>query len=154
MAAGGQGATQGDMASMIRELRGLRVAVERMSTVAPRVQLMLARLQLQEQRVNTLLRRVDAARATLQQTQREQSRLQQQMTTMETRMRTESDPKEQRALEVEILPQLKALLAAANEELQRAITDEAAAAQELNVEQSRWVDINQRLEELERSLLR
>jgi len=47
---------------LIAEVRGLRVATERMAASAPRVQLALGRLQLQEQRIDTLQRRLDIIR--------------------------------------------------------------------------------------------
>ncbi len=49
--------------ALLVEVRGLRAAMEAMASSGPRVQLALGRLQLQEQRVNNLLRRLETARA-------------------------------------------------------------------------------------------
>jgi len=50
-------------AALLVEVRGLRQAMERMASAGPRIQLALGRLQLQEQRVNAMLRRHDEVRA-------------------------------------------------------------------------------------------
>src|SRR3954464_5619884 len=47
--------------TLLIEVRGLRVAMEQMAAAGPRVQLALGRVQLQEQRINTLIRRLDEA---------------------------------------------------------------------------------------------
>ena len=51
------------MSALLTEVRGLRQALEEMGTAGPRVQLALGRLQLQEQRVNTAIRRLESIRA-------------------------------------------------------------------------------------------
>ena len=47
---------------------------------------------------------------------------------------------------------LKAEIARASLDVQRLQNEEAAIAQDISDEQGRWAEINQRLEELERSL--
>ena len=46
-------------------MRGLRSAIEQMASVGPSIQLAIGRLQLQEQRINTLVRRADVVRDAL-----------------------------------------------------------------------------------------
>ena len=58
------------LAALLVEVRGLRAAMEQMASAGPRVQLALGRLQLQEQRVNTLVRGLEEARSRLAQTQK------------------------------------------------------------------------------------
>ena len=53
------------IAALLVEVRGLRAAMEQMAAAGPRVQLALGRLQLQEQRINTLVRRLEEVRAAL-----------------------------------------------------------------------------------------
>ena len=55
------------LAALLVEVRGLRAAMEHMAAAGPRVQLALGRLQLQEQRVNTLVRRLEEVRNNLTQ---------------------------------------------------------------------------------------
>src|SRR3954451_5286596 len=45
--------------TLLIEVRDLRGAMEEMAAAGPRVQLALGRVQLQEQRINTLIRRLD-----------------------------------------------------------------------------------------------
>src|SRR3954466_4508494 len=47
--------------TLLTEVRDLRGAMEEMAAAGPRVQLALGRVQLQEQRINTLIRRLDEA---------------------------------------------------------------------------------------------
>ena len=50
------------LSALLTEVRGLRQAMEQMASAGPRVQLALGRLQLQEQRLNTMLRRLENVR--------------------------------------------------------------------------------------------
>ncbi len=85
------------MAALLSEVRALRIAMEQQASIGPRMQLTLARLTIEEQRVTHLTAQVDAVRQ-----------------------------------------QLRAR--------------ENDAAQSLGSEQNRWIDLNARLDELERSL--
>ena len=51
--------SQDTLAALLVEVRGLRAAMEQMASVGPSIQLAMGRLQLQEQRINTLVRRAD-----------------------------------------------------------------------------------------------
>ena len=55
--------------ALLVEVRGLRAAMEQMASAGPRVQLAVRRVQLQEQRINTLIRRLDEAHAAVAQAQ-------------------------------------------------------------------------------------
>src|SRR5262245_50764521 len=48
--------------ALLGEVRALRVAMEQMASAGPRIQLFTARLQLQETRVNNMIRRLDDVR--------------------------------------------------------------------------------------------
>ena len=67
------------LSALLTEVRGLRQAMEQMASAGPRVQLALGRLQLQEQRLNTMLRRLALAQQDLQRWQAEEAQLQQQI---------------------------------------------------------------------------
>ena len=56
--------------ALLSEVRGLRAAMEQMAVAGPRVQLALGRLQLQEQRINTLGRRLETVKANQESAQR------------------------------------------------------------------------------------
>jgi chromosome segregation ATPase len=140
--------------ALLTEVRGLRAAMEQMASAGPRVQLALGRVQLQEQRVNNLLRRAEDGRGHLAETQRKYDQTQQELRNLEGMIR---DPKPdgppvaelqnmQRGTEHEV-----ARLAA---DVQRLTAEAAAIDADLATEQGRWIDLNQRMEALEQSLVR
>jgi chromosome segregation ATPase len=139
------------LAALLVEVRGLRAAMEQMASAGPRVQLALGRLQLQEQRVNTLVRRLEEVRASLAQARRELDPLAERTARFERLSREAAEPEIRRESE-EQLKGLKTEVTRANLEVQRLQNEEAALSQDISAEQGRWTEINQRLEELERSL--
>jgi predicted nucleic acid-binding Zn-ribbon protein len=136
--------------ALLVEVRGLRAAMEQMASTGPRVQLALGRLQLQEQRVNNLLRRLEEVRGSLAGTQREEEQARQQVAALEEASKI-SNEEGRRQAEMELGPTRRSY-AAISSELQRLQVEEAGIVQELASEQGRWNDINQRIEELERAL--
>jgi len=142
------------MPALLEEVRGLRSAMEQMSSAGPRVQLALGRLQLQEQRINSAIKRADDARTRVAQLQREQLEKQQRVRGLESELKdrrsgADGPPVEQLA---GMLEHEKQRLANHNAEVQRVAAEEAMSATEVATEQARWTEINQRLEELERLL--
>jgi hypothetical protein len=139
---------------LLVEVRGLRAAMEQMASAGPQVQLALGRLQLQEQRVNTMVRRADEARTNLANVQNEVAKFQESLRDRQQALERNTVPPEARNdIEAEIKA-MKQQLSRLNVDAQRLQTEEAEATMQLTAEQARWVDINQRLEELERSLVR
>lgn len=90
---------QNVLAALLVEVRGLRAAMERMASAGPRVQLALGRLQLQAQRVNTLIRRHDDVKARIASEERQAGQLRDEIARLEERLRREIDVKEREALE-------------------------------------------------------
>jgi predicted nucleic acid-binding Zn-ribbon protein len=139
------------LAALLIEVRGLRAAMEQMASSGPRVQLALGRLQLQEQRVNGLVRRLTEVRSDVSQTQKALEAAEQQIKALDQAAREAADADERRDAEHE-LKVTKAEAPRLAAEVQRLLAEEATLSQELAVEQGRWNEINQRLEELERAL--
>ena len=144
---------EGDvLPALLVEVRGLRAAMEQMAAAGPRVQLALGRVQLQEQRINNLIRRLDEVRLTLGGAQANYDHLRQASRMLEEGLRNpaaDGPPAEQlKEQQVAVAQQFTA----AQTTLQRAIADEAAMASELATEQARWTDLNQRMEALEATL--
>jgi predicted nucleic acid-binding Zn-ribbon protein len=127
--------------------------MEQMASAGPRVQLALGRLQLQEQRVNTLVRRLEDIKARLPVTQRALEEASDRLNRIERAARESAEPELRRDAEAAV-PGLKREAAHANHEIQRLQGEEAAITQDIAAEQNRWTEFNQRLEELERSLVR
>lgn len=138
---------------LLAEVRGLRAAMEQMASAGPRVQLALGRLQLQEQRVNNLLRRIETVRTSLAAAQRQDEGTRQEVASIEETLKSGVVPEgRSRAVLEEQLVGLKMSSARTATDVQRLQVEESGSVQELAMEQGRWTDINQRMEELERAL--
>ena len=140
--------------ALLIEVRGLRAAMEQMASAGPQVQLALGRLQLQEQRVNNLLRRIESVQNELATALQESDRTRQHLTRTTEAVKSGRLAAEEERQEESILPELKATQGRALANVQRLQAEESGLTQELATEQGRWTDINQRLEELERALTR
>jgi chromosome segregation ATPase len=140
------------LTQLLAEVRGLRAAMEQMAASGPRVQLALGRLQLQEQMVNTLLRRLDEIRKELNDAQTEQEMHQQQLKMFGAAIDKADNPEREEA--AGMAEQFKAMVATASRRVQRLQEEENSTSQMLASEQARWGDINRNVEELERSLNR
>jgi hypothetical protein len=149
------------MPALLEEVRGLRAALEQMTSAGPRVQLALGRLQLQEQRLNTAIKRLDDSHVRLAETQRQQADVQQAVASRELalkdgshRVTGYSPPGETPTAEMleEIRNEHRRQLTRLKAEVQRLSSEESVLATEVANEQARWTEFNQRLEELERAL--
>jgi chromosome segregation ATPase len=143
------------LAALLTEVRGLRAAMEQMASAGPRVQLAMGRLQLQEQRVNTLVRQLEGVRRELSDKQRQVADIRHGVETLDTRLagNPRENPEERKAMEQQ-LAAMKAEEPVLSADIQRLQGEEASVAQQLSTEQGRWSDINRSLEELERALAR
>jgi chromosome segregation ATPase len=137
--------------ALLVEVRGLRTAIERMVSVGPRVQLALGRLQLQEQRVNTLLRRHDELTQNIESDQAQVARMTDGLSRLEDEQRRVTDTARRDDLEAE-MKSVKAMVAQTNAQLQRLQAEEATLAAQIATEQGRWMDISSQLDALERTL--
>jgi formamidopyrimidine-DNA glycosylase len=137
---------------LLVEVRGLRAAMERAATVGARIQLLVARVQMQEQRITELSRRAVTVREELGKID---ATIVQHSGMLKQFERTESSgripPEEQRSMESMIEMQ-KQQIAVAEKRRQDLLGEEALLAQQINADQSRWSDVNNQLDELERSL--
>jgi len=147
--------TGGDVqAALLAEVRALRVAMEQMVTVAPRVQLAMGRLQLQEQRVATLVRRQQELHSSVTGTESSVDEQRRMLVQLEQTAQDTSKGPQERGNAEEQAKAIRAQMGSLETSLQQLRADEASVAQELAGEQARWNDINQRLEDLDRALVR
>jgi chromosome segregation ATPase len=139
------------LSALLTEVRALRTAMEQMASAGPRVQLALGRLQLQEQRVNALMRRLETVRAEAIAAQREYDDASARVRSLQRSIRESANPDERKQAELVIDEQQRDhSRTLAN--LQRLQNEETALNADISAEQTRWNEINRRLEELERSL--
>jgi chromosome segregation ATPase len=140
--------------ALLVEVRGLRAAMEQMASVGPRVQLALGRVQLQEQRVNNLLRRLEESRNHLAEAQRNYDRMQQEQQSIAAGIR---DPRPDGPPPAELQNMQRATqqeLERLSADIQRMTAEATTLDADLATEQGRWIDLNQRMEALEQSLIR
>jgi chromosome segregation ATPase len=142
--------TDDPIRELLTEVRLLRQALERAATVGTRIQLLVARVQLQEQRIGELSRRLDSVRAELRDVERETTALAPQVASMQEATQAE-DPNDRRAAE-QAAAMLNSQLETLERRRQELSGEEGLISQQIAAEQGRWTEFNTRLEALERSL--
>lgn len=139
---------------LLAEVRLLRQAIESLTGVNARVQIVFGRLQLQEQRTASAGQRLDRAREASTNAAREISNLQDHLKDLEAAIndgRAKPEDLEQvRGESRMIARQIERM----DQERLRLVGEETEAASALNQEQGRWADLNRQLEELERALVK
>ena len=141
------------MGTLLVEVRALRGAIEQLTSASARVQLTVGRLQIQEQRFNTLSRQLFELRQTLSRTEREQSEQEGRLADLEGVLTQSSDSGERQAVAGEIRS-LKGTIAAGRESLSRLRVEESELAGTVAAEQGRWTDLNQQLDAIDQALRR
>ena len=137
--------------ALLLEVRGLRAAMEQMASAGPRVQLFVGRLQLQEGRMNGMMRRLDAVRDSLASARQEYDNARESLRTMERDI-VASSPQIPKAELEAVLNERKRAVTVTKASVDRYAAEETQLAADLATEQGRWIDINQRLDDLERAL--
>ena len=141
------------LGTLLVEVRALRGAIEHMASANGRVQLAMGRLQIQDQRVNTLLRQLYEVRQSLAAVERQTIEREAELADLEGVLPSTSDPGERQAI-AQRVGELKAILAAGTSGLQRLRSEETELAGIVSTEQGRWTDLNQQLEALDQTLRR
>jgi hypothetical protein len=150
----GQGARPASMATqappddLLTEVRALRAEINQAAGASIRAQLFVARLQLQEQRVNAVARQLADVQSRLASLLQGQAAMRERLTaTVEGQARL--PPEDQSDDQVRALT--LQLEQGQNRE-QELRAQESALVNATMAEQSRWTDFNDRLDALERSL--
>ena len=133
---------------LLAEVRALRVELNQAAGASIRAQLFVARLQLQEQRVNAVTRELADVQSRLASTQ-------QGLVSMRERLAATEEGQARLPPEDRSDDQVKALrlqLEQGQSREQDLRAQESALAGAATAEQSRWVDFNNRLDTLEQSL--
>ena len=152
VAAASQAAPSPDpIVALLGEVHALRLAMEQSATVTPRVQLTLARLNIEEQRIAQLSAQLDQVRRELTAVTLESQKVADDVPEVERGLLAATDEKVRKSYQFEQQSLKKKLAAQARLE-QQLRAREAEAAQAVNTEQARWMDLNGRLDELERLL--
>ena len=139
------------MNALLVEVRGLRAAMEQLGSAGPRIQLAMGRLQLNEQRITTFMRRLDDVRDRRIPAEQAVRECQKRVTGLQEDMRQGFSGS---AWAQQEMKRLQADLADANTVVLRLQSEETKLLQDIATEQDRWAEINQRLEDLDRALAR
>jgi len=135
--------------ALLVEVKGLRAAIEQMAAGSTQAQLLVGRLQLQEGRITSMVRRLDTVRDNLASARREHDQIAGSMQALQGDSTPGGIPEGDKD---EILKGLKRNVAAAKENVDRLAAEELQLTGDIAAEQQRWTTINQRLDELERTL--
>jgi predicted nucleic acid-binding Zn-ribbon protein len=147
-----QGPASNDpMRELLLEVRALRVSLERAMQTGPRIQLFAARVQMQEQRILDVTRRLTSARSAIRGIDEELQGISHSMQELESHVRRVTDADERQAIDDRI-QNFKSRVQISTSQRQELMNEEGMLAQQLAQEEARWQAINDRLEELERSL--
>lgn len=139
-----------DMMALVNEVKQLRIDLTRTAGVNARMQLLVARLSLQEQRITSLWRQLNELEGPLRKG-------------IDDRVVTEDRVKQLESVVSGVPPERRAEVQYQLDDARRVLTRQLAREQELRTEvtgmagqltgeQSRWSEFNGRLDELERSL--
>ena len=153
---------QTDVSSaLLAEVRLLRTTIEQIVCAGASGQLILGRLQLQEQRVNAAIQRLEVTQADLAR-EREGKRQMEESAAGYAAQLAGEKPRGMYGSHHEVSDQslqgliehMKKRVAEAGEEIRRLTAEEAARAADLAAEQAVWSDLSRRLDDTERMLAR
>lgn len=136
---------------LLNEVHALRIALEKSNQIGPRIQIALARMQFQEQRVRDAARQVEAARGEVINLQSTRTRLEDSIKTYENRQGQIVDPATKTAME-QAVTSVKAELERLTAQEPQLRAREAEANSALSSEQAKWNEINDVLVSMERVL--
>lgn len=137
---------------MLTEIRGLRADLAQAMSTNIRAQLLVGRLQLQEQRMNTLSAQLGEVRRLLADEESARADAAASVDQIQRSLEAGEVPQEQRAeLEAHVRA-MKQELSRVSPRLQELRSQEADISGQLVSEQGRWIEFNSRLDEIERSL--
>src|SRR3954470_5530510 len=156
IAAQSTSASKSDVSSpqdaLLAEVRGLRTDFQQAAKVSVRTQLLVARLQLQEQRITVVGAQLVEVRRRLSANQSAQIPVVNDLNRVEEYLRTKTfSAEDQKQIEYSV-EMNKSKLALARKEEQELRAQETDLANQLATEQSQWVDFNARLDALEQQL--
>ena len=147
-----QSPSQQGMPELLVEVRALRAEVNQAAGASMRMQLLLARLTLQEQRISAAARQLADVQRQLAAVTNDRAELESRIGQMKNAIPKEALPDEARqAVQVQ-LDTLDAALTRASAAEQQLRTQESDLSNLITTEQGRWRDFNAKLDELERSL--
>ena len=137
--------------TLLAEVHQLRIVLERSSQIAPRIQIAVERLKLQQEHVARVARQLDEIRRDLDRTRSDQPKIQQRVQTLDDEVNQAVDPGRCKALDDEA-KMLKLESVQQEKSLQQMQAREGELVSQLQSEQARLTELNDRLDQIERAL--
>ena len=137
--------------TLLKEVHQLRLALERSAQIAPRIQIAVERLKLQQEQVARTAQQLDELRRDLDRRRSEQAMTQRRVQAIESQAGQAVDPGQRRDLEEGV--KMSKLEAEQTEKaLQQMQAREGELTGQLQTEQTRLTELNDRLDQIERAL--
>lgn len=137
--------------ALLKEVHALRIALERSNQIGPKIQIALARMQLQEERVRNATRQLQDARDKVADIQTKRTSGAERTKQLETQQAQTVDPSARKQMDLDLL-EMKAWIDRMGLLEQQARAKEAEANSLLLSEQARWNEANDLLTSIERML--
>jgi len=137
--------------ALLAEVHQLRVALERSTQIAPRIQIAVERLKLQQEQVARVARQLDDLRNNLDHSRTEQPKIQQRFEHLNSAAAQATDPQQRKDLDDQ-LGFFKVEAEQAEKSVQQLQARESDLASQLQSEQARLTELNDRLDQMERAL--
>ena len=150
-------APTGGVPELLEEVRAMRSELRQVAASSMRMQLLVARLSLQEGRIAAVVRQLGEVERQIEVAVRERAEIEQALKMQEgvlTRMGSGEFPSQERGQMATLVAHMKDKLATHSASEQRLRVQESELGTQLAEEQSRWVGFNAQLDELERALPR
>jgi chromosome segregation ATPase len=147
-----QTAAPSAMDALLAEVRGLRAEVHQAAGASIRTQLLVARLSLQEQRINGVAKQLTDVQTQRAAIEGPTAQFDKRFAQLEELLRSPSIPPDQHRQFEQELESMKLVRGDMHQRLQRLVNQESALSSQLGTEQSRWTDFNDRLDQIEREI--
>jgi len=147
-----QTAAPSGMDALLAEVRGLRAELHHAAGASIRTQLLVARLSLQEQRINGVAKQLTDVQMQRAAIEGPAAMFDQRFQKLEELVRSPSTPTQERSNFEQELENMKLARTDMRQRLQRLVNQESAFSTQLAAEQSRWVEFNDRLDQIEREI--
>ena len=144
--------TSGDatLQALLTEVRQLRLALEKSTSVSTRIQVTFQRMQLQQEAVTRASRELEEVRNQIAKSKEETANITGHVADMETQIPQEQDAGRRKALEDEVR-RMKLRNGDSQKDLQL-VARESEASSRLQLEQARLSELSERLNSIERML--
>jgi chromosome segregation ATPase len=139
------------LSALLVEVRALRVAMERAASTTPQIQLLAARLTVQNERLSRVSRDADAAHQELEVVADEGGRLAARVAQIEDAIGRQPSPEMTQQLKNDQMA-MKVQLDELSARETRLRAREAELSNAVAAEQAQWTELNRRLDDLEREL--